>query len=392
MHTDNTPPSSSSRLVIIDYEDVASSTVDLSPHLERAFGGSQNGTSSSPLGIIAIRNIPNFINAKQRLLPLAHTLAHLEPEYLEKHLSDPKSFYNAGWSHGKEKLGDKADFAKASYYFNPLSDKPGTDIEREQYPASYPCNKWPNEEEVPQLKGFQDAAKDLGEIMHKVVVLLAKHIDSMAERNVNGYTKDLLYNAMVKTEKAKGRLLYYYPLLPLGEEKKSEDNDLDEKEDNWIGWHNDSGFLTSLAGDMYVDDKTGKPLPQSEVDPQAGLYVTDQSGASIRVVVPQDCMAIQIGECVQILTGGLVRATPHCVRGVRNSSSVKVARISHPCFIDSKPTFPLTMPEGCSREDVVSGGSGEGKVPPLGERWSENGQTFGDFLHRSFEKYYNWKG
>lgn len=296
-------------------------------------------------------------------------------------------------SHGKEKLGDEPDFAKASYYFNPITDKPGTEEERERYPASYPCNKWPNEEEFSQLKHFKDAAKNLGKIMHEVVALLAKHIDSMAEERVEGYTKDILYDAMKDTEKAKGRLLYYYPL----EEKKENDSSVSTtaKEDNWIGWHNDSGFLTSLAGDMYVDDATGQPLPTSEVDPEAGLYVTDQSGESIHVNIPQDCLAVQIGECLQILTGGVVVATPHCVRGPRAgwnpNSSTKVARISHPCFIDSKPTFALTMPDGCSREGVAHAGSGRSKVPPLEERYTHDGMTFGDFLQKTFEKYYDWK-
>jgi len=277
------PQLPSSRLVIVDYRDVASSEVDLSPYLERAFGGKQASSSTSsdpsPLGIIAIRNIPNFIDAKRKFLPLAHALAHLDPDYLERHLSDPKSFYNAGWSHGKEKLGEEPDFAKASYYFNPITDVPGTEEERERYPASYPCNKWPNEEEVPQLRHFKDAAKTLGNIMHAVVILLAKHIDTMAERRVKGYTKDILYNAMRETEKAKGRLLYYYPLE--GTKTNDDKNASVAKEDNWIGWHNDSGFLTSLAGDLYIDDTTGKPLPLLEIDPEAGLYVTDQSGDSI---------------------------------------------------------------------------------------------------------------
>ena len=224
--------------------------------------------------------------------------------------------------------------------------------------------------------------------MHEVVILLAKHIDVMAEQRVKGYTKDVLYDAMRETEKAKGRLLYYYPL-----EEKDNGNGNATKEDNWIGWHNDSGFLTSLAGDMYIDDTTGQPLPASQVDPEAGLYVTDRSGESIHVTIPQDCLAVQIGECVQILTGGVVVATPHCVRGPRADwnpkSSTKVARISHPCFIDSKPTFPLVMPDGCSRGDVVQAA---GKVPPLAERWVENGMTFGDFLQKSFEKYYDWEG
>ena len=79
----------SSSLVVIDYEDVASS-IDLSVQLERAFG-------PSGLGVVAIRGVPGFLNAKQKLLPKAHTLAHLDTNYLEKELSDPISFYNAGW-------------------------------------------------------------------------------------------------------------------------------------------------------------------------------------------------------------------------------------------------------------------------------------------------------
>ena len=228
-----------SRLVIVDYEDIASepSSKDLSPLLELAFGGEQSSSSSSdssaPLGLIAIRNVPGFFKAKEALLPQAHTLAHLPSSVLEEQLSDPMSFYNAGWSHGKEKLGDEPDFSKASYYFNPITDTPGTAVEREQYPASYPCNKWPTEQEIPH---FKDNAKILGCIMHQVVALLAKHIDALAEKKVKGYQTDLLYNAMKDTEKAKGRLLYYFPL-----ETKDGDEQMGEQIDNWIGWHNDSG-------------------------------------------------------------------------------------------------------------------------------------------------------
>ncbi len=95
---------SSSRLVVIDYQDLVSTEVDLSIQLERAFGGRQQCSTlphdenvQSPLGIIAIQNVPNFVDAKMKFLPLAHPLAHLEAKYLETHLSDPKSSYNAGW-------------------------------------------------------------------------------------------------------------------------------------------------------------------------------------------------------------------------------------------------------------------------------------------------------
>lgn len=102
-----TNTTSSPRLVIIDYQDLVSSDIDLSLQLERAFGGRHQSSSFpnndddkgelSPLGIIAIRNVPNFVEAKMKFLPLAHPLAHLETEYLETQLSDPKSLYNAGW-------------------------------------------------------------------------------------------------------------------------------------------------------------------------------------------------------------------------------------------------------------------------------------------------------
>ena len=374
------------RLVILEYADIASdpSSKDISSHLERAFGSFSSSTDVSPLGIIAIRNVPGFLSAKRSFLPQAHTLAHLDPSYLDEQLTDPTSLYNAGWSRGKEKLGDKPDYAKASYYFNPLTDTPGTVDERKKYPASYPCNKWPSEDET-RLNDFKENATTLGKIMHDSVILLAKHIDHLASKKVNGYSENLLYNAMKETEKAKGRLLYYYPL--------DQDESSTETFDNWIGWHNDSGFLTALSGDLYLDDTTGKSIDTSQVDPAAGLYVTDRSGESIHISIPEDCMAIQIGECVQILTGGVVSATPHCVRGPNpNFAGVKVARISCPCFIDSKPTFALNLPKGSTREQVVYAGIGKEKVPSLEERWTSDGMAFGDFLQKTFEKYYEWKG
>lgn len=159
------------------------------------------GTEKS-LGIVAIRGVPNFLGARDEFLPLAHSLAHLPHEYLEDKLSDPKTLYNAGWSHGKEKLGDKPDTAKGSFYFNPLSDKPGTPELRDQFPLSYPCNVWPDDEKIP---GFESKAKNIGSIMHKAVVRLSLHIDALAKKRLGeSYADNMLYNQMQATDKAKG--------------------------------------------------------------------------------------------------------------------------------------------------------------------------------------------
>jgi isopenicillin N synthase-like dioxygenase len=373
--------------------------------LERALG--ENG-----MGLVAIRNVPGFVAAKQAFLPQAHKLVKLPIEYLEgDELTDKESLYNAGWSHGKEKLGDGApDLAKGSYYFNPVTDVPGSAQDRATYPLSYPQNKWPSHEMMGP--DFKNQAVTLGCLLKNVVVELCRHVDALAAQKVgcgaNGYPADFLYNVMKDTEKVKARLLYYFPLETT---KKSIPSSSSVEcaavataaEDSWTGWHLDSGFLTALAGDFYVNHETGEILEQSP-DPHSGLYIVDRHDQVRHVQIPPDCLAVQIGECTQICTGGAVVATPHCVRGCGHMSAaddsntisttplpLHVARISMPCFIDTPPSFPLSVPRGSSREQVLQAGLQSRRIPPLEKRWTRNGMTFGDFLNDTFAMYYDWK-
>ena len=82
--------------------------------------------------------------------------------------------------------------------------------------------------------------------MFDVVVLLCKQIDRLVKNRIPTY-KAHLSDAIANTRKVKGRLLYYYPTDDAGE-------------DSWIGWHNDSGFLTALTSALFYDDSTGKVL------------------------------------------------------------------------------------------------------------------------------------
>lgn len=152
--------------------------------------------------------------------------------------------------------------------------------------------------------------------------------------------------------------------------------------------------MTALAGDLYLDHQTGAPLlPLGTCpDPEAGLYVVvarggggggnDNSTAVQKVTIPPDCLAIQVGECTQIVTHGVLRATPHCVRGAPD-----LARASLACFVDVPPQFPL-VGDGDSAI-AVAAHSSDHRVPPLQDRW-RSGMTFGDFLTTTFQKYYEW--
>ncbi|KAF4691145.1 hypothetical protein FOZ60_016133 [Perkinsus olseni] len=326
-------------LVVVEYEDVTCPEANLSEAVYKAFG--PNG-----IGAIGIRGVPNWEKLWRSVLPLSHTLATLPQEKL-KALEHEPSMYNVGWSHGKEKLGDKPDFAKGSFYFNPLTDDPSPEL-REAFPWAVPENVWPSETDVP---GMREKCRALGAIMYEMAKALSRHVDLLASSRVENYAPDTLYKEMSKTQKAKGRLLYYYPT-----ESKAEDA--------WIGWHNDSGFLTCLTPDIYVKHDTGELV--ANPDPlNAGLWVADRNSVSSKVTIPDDIMVIQCGECLQIITGGLLVATPHCVRGAADPN---IARISCPCFVDTSPTSSSACPR----------------------RWTKNGVNFAEFLGDTFKSYYEW--
>eukprot|EP00808_Paulinella_micropora_P018464 g50016.t1 len=357
-------------LVTIHHKDLLAGK-DLTKEVLAAYG--PNG-----LGALAIAGVPNLNTLTQRLLPLAHAVAHL-PAQEKAALEHSESMYNAGWSHGKEKLGDRPDLAKGSFYGNPLYDQAGTEEELARHPFFYPRNIWPRHS-LPEL---EPCFKQLGTLMFKVVLLLAKQVDQLTAATVVGYFPQLLQTELAHTRKVKGRLLYYFP-------QSASSRDTDSPDDNWIAWHNDSGFFTALCGDMYVDHFSGRAVPCP--DPHAGLYVVRRNGQVCRVEFPPDCLVVQCGECLQIVTGGLLVATPHMVQAVSPQAAEGTSRASFPVFIDTRPDFPLAAPSGINRIQVLNSSAKvtQSKVPPLEGRWSSDGVSFVEFLGITFKQYYEW--
>jgi len=352
-------------LVVISYRDLCEGR-DISEAISKAYG-------PTGLGAIMISGIPGWQEQRSKVLPLSHKLAAL-PDDAKAKLEHEPSMWNSGWSHGKEKLGDKPDFAKGSFYFNPLHDSvPVDNLLKAKYPFAYPDNIWPKDD-LPEL---ESPCKSLGKLMYDVIVLLARSLDDYISSKIPSFQKGMLYNTIKNTKKAKGRLLYYYPC---------EEHDSD---DGWIGWHNDSGFLTGLVASQYFNHDTGEMI--SNPDPQAGLWIVNRGSSPVKVSIPADCMAVQCGECLQIISGGLLVATPHAVRASKPTSGVRCGRGSFPVFIDTDVEFPLTAPAGIAREAVFDK-TVHSKVPPLQARWKGNDQKFVDFLGDTFRLYYEWNG
>ncbi|GKB35365.1 hypothetical protein Tco_0880307, partial [Tanacetum coccineum] len=92
---------------------------DLSVKIEQGFG-------PDGLGILSISDVPGYASLRQNLLNLAPRLASLLEEVL-KELEDPRSRYNFGWSHGKEKLESGKPGEICSWIISAESNDPQDD-------------------------------------------------------------------------------------------------------------------------------------------------------------------------------------------------------------------------------------------------------------------------
>ncbi len=150
----------------IEYEWLLSNR-DLSNEIRNAFG-------PEGVGLLLVHGIPNYVEARARLLPLSRSFATLPEEIKNKYVNE-RIHFQFGWSHGKEMFNGKEDYSKGSYYNNPILDIKTKDEELKRKYASF-CedNIWPSEE----LPEFEPAFKNLGTLIIEVGKLVARQCDN----------------------------------------------------------------------------------------------------------------------------------------------------------------------------------------------------------------------
>lgn len=166
--------------VCLDFKSLTDPSIDLAAEFQKAFG-------PDGLGLITVKNVPDFPTLRRNLLPLAARLAQL-PDEVKLAYEDPASTYNFGWSCGKETLENGApDYRKGSFYANPLCDRPSEDpSEIAAEPAYCRPNIWPKE--LPELEG---AFKALGKVIYDVGILLTAHCNKLLEERGSKVTPSL---------------------------------------------------------------------------------------------------------------------------------------------------------------------------------------------------------
>lgn len=152
--------------------------------------------STDSLGILILRDLPlEYVTLRQKVLPFAQQLATtLSPADLEA-ITIPKSDYQVGWSYGNEKLDkDRMDYAKGSFYFNPLTDNILKDISSRDKcnvemivgwnsPAYTTPNVWPSSSNS-CLNGFESSLKELGKMVYRIGLAIAQLCDQYLSRQV----------------------------------------------------------------------------------------------------------------------------------------------------------------------------------------------------------------
>lgn len=237
-------------------------------------------------------------------------------------------------------------------------------------------NCWPSSLLVEQL---EPSFKYIGRFSLEIALLLAEHCDALVqETQTSDKSRPSMRKLLASSRACKGRLLHYFPQETSNEFETAH---VKQEEKLWCGYHNDHAMITGLLPALYFN-KHGQP--ESSSDKSAGLYiVTGDSNIPHRVSIPFDCLAFQIGECAQIITGGVLRATPHAVRAPRASSN-PLSRVTLALFFQPNPWDKLCLPNDAMDDALAS----SQLVPPLCERFHD-GDSFAQFAHATFSSFYD---
>lgn len=271
------------------------------------------------------------------------------PDSAKEKTVHAESMYSFGWSHGKEMMkAGVPDYSKGSYYANPQYDDPfNSDPELlKRYPSFCHPNIWPSDD-LPQL---EHAFKAMGQLVVKVGLLVAKQCDTYVKSRQPSYSPDNRLFDIINTAKTcKARLLHYFPAP---DSAAATNATVDEDSiSSWCGWHNDHGSLTGLVPAMYMNS-AGEEVPNP--DPASGLYIRSRTGNLVQVKVPADHLAFQIGETAQIHSGGVLQATPHCVRAAQGEKASGISRETFAVFMEPMWNERMNAPAALTDLSSVS--------------------------------------
>ncbi|GAA5870868.1 hypothetical protein JCM16303_001611 [Sporobolomyces ruberrimus] len=361
--------------VTISYDSLVSKDAGLSSQILEAFGSSPDS-----LGLLLVKDLPpSFPGLRKKLLLLSNQFASLPEEVREKYTS-PETSYSFGWSHGKEIMNGNPDTLKGSFYNNPSQDEtPG--LKEGDAPTK---NIWPQEKGI---EGYEAAFKELCNLMVEVGGLVAAACDQLvgSDKATTKSVEDLVR----QSQASKARLLHYFArpgsVFSLPPSSSVSDETNEKIDDSWCGTHIDHSLLTVLCPSMYLFHPSGEqrtPLVIPSPSKSTGLFIKTRSGEIIQATIPENCLALQTGETLELLTSKRLAATPHFVNATASSLGPRALQT-----IERKKEEDETWKE-VENGTVTRETLAVFLQPNNDEVVSREGETFGQFTERVFKRHY----
>eukprot|EP00249_Psilotum_nudum_P019324 c27194_g1_i1 orf=1434-3071(+) len=422
-------------------------------------------------GLLAVTGIPALVNLRKALLPLARTLALLpaanRASILKDHglgtdvpLKDPHRPVSSFATQLKFETHLPLQFVSCEKQAVALESM--RDLTVERHVTAVP-EKWKtsslndanrskiedtlnvsscNAVDSQGLLHLGTLFRQLGACMVEVGLLVAR----LCDMAIHGAQ---LEQAILESGTAKGRLIHYHSFhersllrtVTCSDTKsnsgkcksvdKHSNSQTDADTDLWQQWHFDYGIFTVLTTPMFLNSSmvtadqnrqtsfTNSDLKQlghihecKVPDGHIGLKVLNTSALKVEFVsVLEDCLIVQVGEAAQILTGGELHATAHCV--CRPVGREHVSRETFVVFLQPSWQKSLVSPKEIGKPNLVSYSSNKTKshlmdagsercfaqeiaeiqraIPPLEFRWME-GCTFAEFSRQTTRQYYGVDG
>ncbi|MDP3275820.1 MAG: 2-oxoglutarate and iron-dependent oxygenase domain-containing protein [Deltaproteobacteria bacterium] len=258
------------------------------------------------------------------------------PEADKRRLGRADLWYQRGWTPPNTEQAVVAqgqpDF-KECYFCAP---EPIRERDEMLYPQIYAKNVWPENQPA-----FSETMLSIGSALHRVGVELLRGCALAL-----GLDRETLA-ALTEDGPHVTRSLRY---LPLSEAQVGSDI-------LWGEEHTDFNLVTLLPGGRFIDPKGATC---ARPDSKSGLYLRTHAteahpqGELVSGTPPAGCIVAQVGQQLEILTGGRFLATPHVVTapGVAGYSRASMAHFVH-VHTDTK-LFPLEP--FCSRESMKNYG------------------------------------
>ena len=244
----------------------------------------------------------------------------------------PEIWFQRGWTPpNTEKAvvaGGQPDF-KECYFIAPEPLDPVCAL---QYPEIYAENIWPD-----NADRFQETYLSIGHQLHEIGLALLRGCARALDLEPYHFEASVWQGPHVT------RALRYLPL----QAQQVEDKIL------WGEEHTDFNLLTLLPGGRFIDQQgeyCGRP------DDQSGLYLRTRSteehpnGQMVPGRPPEGCIVAQVGQELEILTGGVFTATPHVIKA---PASVGYSRVSMAHFIHLHSHEILFPVPSCQNEDSI---------------------------------------